>query len=154
MKRSLIIIDLVILISILLCATVIAAPPSKTVVPYTLMETRGGAVTVSSTSGCSPENYFTAFEYPVSATSPDYMHVSLTVWALPSSVGMRLVPSYDDPTTYDNNLFFRPLNPTWGPGVPDSVEFNAAIKWKIIVLNCSGQAATIYYNYTVTYPQK
>lgn len=164
MRRLLIVVGLlVILISGFLGGQVIAAPPTKTVAPTVLMEAGGGVVTQS--TDMDGNTYVVLFEYPCSANSPDYMHVSLTASAFTSVNGaVNVVVSYNDndPTSYDNNVEAIGLYGGAFARPPKTIEFDAAKKqlpdttcafWKIVSITTDAPI-TVRYNYTVTYPQK
>jgi hypothetical protein len=140
-------------------------PPGVVQGPIVLMEMGGGVAT--QTTDMDGNTLVTLFEYPCSATSPDYMHTSLTLSVLsPVSPGstVKLVVSYNDndQASYDNSV--KGIDVQSGTGVygPMTFEFNAAKRqitdttcafWKIVSVSY-GSPFTVRYSYTVTYPQK
>jgi len=165
MKKLLIVAGLLVVLISFFSGQVMAGKPTPAPItaPIVLMETGGGVAT--QTEYMDGNTYVVLFEYPCSANSPDYMHVSLTASGFTTVNGAaNVVISYNDnnPASYDNNV--ESINLYGGAFVrpPKTVEFDAAKRqltdttcafWKIVSI-CKDEPLIVRYNYTVTYPQK
>ena len=139
-------------------------PPGVVQGPIVLMETGGGVATQSTNLDGNPH---VLWEYPCSANSPDYIHVSFSGSSRPGAAGgsAKIVIAYNDndSTTYDDNAEGPALvsyHYNWRS--PTAFEFDAAKRqltdttcafWKIVTAS-NGEPHTVRYNYSVTYPQK